>query len=379
MRKEIGGEWHLPLSHLLWKNLGQHSAFIPNGFPHFLMSNGRASIRLILREILKVGEGDEVLLPAYLFQGLQNPFKESGMKIKFYKLNGDLTLDTSDIERKMSGNTKVLFIMHYFGFPQPVSQLKELRESYPSCSIIEDITQSFLTSRLDSSLGRFGDFNFTVYMKYIPTPDGSLLQINRSNGDIEWRNWQFKRLEYTTSRYTAMILKSLYLKGYPVPKTWFLKLFRYGARMMEEYPMFALMSRASIRLLDKMDYEKSITRRRENYQHLLNNWESSSIVPMHSDLPGSVCPYGFVVLTENRDYLREELTKSKIYCPVHWQPIKRGDGEVFSRDINPEEFPTSWDIARKIMMIPIDQRYGIDEMNYILEQLKRISNHTGSR
>ncbi|GAF79687.1 unnamed protein product, partial [marine sediment metagenome] len=123
------------------------------------MSNGRASIRLILRKILKLGKGDEVLLPAYVFQGLLDPFEESDMTIKFYKLNRDLTLDASDIKRKINENTKVLFILHYFGFPQPVEQLKELREAYPSCSVIEDIVQSFFTTRLDSSLGRFGDFS----------------------------------------------------------------------------------------------------------------------------------------------------------------------------------------------------------------------------
>jgi len=369
MRSEIGGDWHLPLSHLWWKSLGQHSAFIPDGTNYFLMSNGRASIRLILKRILKVGKGDEVLLPAYVFQGLLDPFKESDMTIKFYKLNRDLTMDASDIRRKINENTKVLFIMHYFGFPQPVEQLKDLREAYPSCSVIEDIVQSFFTTCLDSSLGRFGDFSFNVYMKYVPTPDGSLLIINRPIGDLDWRNWQFKRLMYTGSRYIAMNLKNLYLKGYPVPKNWFLSLFKYAARLMEEYPMFAEMSWISRRLLDKMDYDGIIVKRRDNFQYLLDNWDSASIIPLFPNLPSSVCPMGFVVLAEDRDYVRRELSKAKIYCPVHWRPTSEGDGNLLAREIDPEEFPVSWEISRKIMMIPIDQRYGKNEMDYILDNI----------
>jgi len=372
MRREIGGDFHLSLSHLWWKNLGQHSTFIPNGSTYFLMSNGRASIRLILTRMLKLGKGDEVLLPAYVFQGLLNPFKESEMTIKFYKLNRDLTLDASDIKRKINENTKVLFILHYFGFPQPVDQLKELREANPSCSVIEDIVQSFLTTRLDSSLGRFGDFTFNVYMKYVPTADGSLLLINKPIGNVNWKNRQFKRLLYTGSRYTAMNLKNLYLRTHLVPKSLHLRLFRYAARLMEEYPMFAQMSWVSKRLLDTIDYEGIIAKRRGNFQYLLDNWDSASIVPLFPNLPSSVCPMGFVVLAENRDYVRRELSKVKIYCPVHWQPTSESDGNLLAREIDPEEFPVSWEISRKIMMIPIDQRYGIDEMNYILDKIHGI-------
>ena len=379
MRSEIGGAFSLSWSHLWRRDLGQHSAFISPGSNYFLTSSGRASMRLILREILKLGQSDEALLPAYLFQGLLSPFKESKVTVKFYKLKEDLSLDASDIERKMSRNTKVLWIMHYFGFPQPVEQLNRLREAYPSCAVVEDIAQAFLTSRMDASLGRFGDFNFNVYTKIVPIPDGSLLKSNRPIADLHWRNWQFKHIVCTGTRYTALILKDIYMKGYPVPKKLYLFLFNYADRLCDEYPIFAHMSWVSRRLVDKMDWEGIVARRRENYQHLLDNWDLRSIVPLFSNLPGSVCPMGFVVLSENRDYIRSELIKAKIYCPVHWHPTIGGEGHRFSSEIDHEEFPASWEIARKIMMIPIDQRYGIEEMNRILEQLRMISNHMEAR
>ena len=127
--------------------------------------------------------------------------------------------------------------------------------------------------------------------------------------------------------------------------------------------MFAEMSWTSKRLLDKFDYEGVIARRRENFQHLLDNLDSDSFVPLFPNLPSSVCPMGFVVLAEDRDYLRRELSNAGIYCPVHWQ---------LASEIDPEEFPISWEISRKIMMIPIDQRYGIEEMDYILDKIHEI-------
>ena len=109
MAMEIGGDIEIPLSHLWWPKLGQHKDFIPEGWSYLPMSNGRAALRLVLREILKLGQGDEVLMPAYVFDGLLNPFRESGMTIKFYKVSDNLTLDAEDIKQKMSQKTKVLF------------------------------------------------------------------------------------------------------------------------------------------------------------------------------------------------------------------------------------------------------------------------------
>ena len=373
MIKEIGGDFHLPLNHLWGKNLGQHSSLIRQDSTCFLMSNGRASLRLILRKILKINKGDEVLMPAYIFQGMLNPFKEIEMTTKFYKINRDLTLDVKDVEQKINEKTKVLLLIHYFGFPQPIDQLEKLRALNTKCSIVEDIVQSYLTTLLDSSLGRFGDFSFNVYMKYLPTPDGSLLQINKPIGKLNWQNRQFKRYLYTGTRYAAMNLKNLYLKKHLTPSWLHLRFFRYAARLLEEYPMFADMSCVSKRLLDKFDYRAIITRRRENFQYLLDNWNSDSIVPLFSNLPDSVCPMGFIVLAENRDHVKRELIKAKIYCPVHWQPISQGDGNILAPEIHPDEFPISWEISRKILMIPIDQRYGIEEMDYILDKIYGIS------
>lgn len=366
---EIGGDYHIPLSHLWGKNSGQHDAFLPKGTTNLLMFNGRAVLRLILRSILKLGENDEVLLPAYLFDGLLEPFRESKVTIRFYKLNMDLTLDAEDIKKKVNENTKVLLIMHYFGFPQPVNQLREFRENNPSVMVIEDIVQSFLTSRLDKSLGTFGDFAFNCYMKFVPTPDGSLLIINRPVGDLNWSSEQVKRPASAWARYAAMNFKNLYINTKLVPKSLYLRLFRYAARQLEEYSTFAPISWNAKRIINSFDYDSAIATRRRNFQYLLDNWNSNSIVPFYPALPSSVCPMGFVVCAEDRDYVRKQLIKARIYCPVHWPTTGNNPREFLPGEIATDEFANSWEISKKILMIPIDHRYGIKEMKYILEKI----------
>lgn len=365
-KTEIGGDFAIPLGHLWWKRLGQHSRFVPEGSIYYLTSNGAASIRLITR-ILRLTKGDEALLPAYLYDGILKPFAEENIGVRFYKVKRDLTMDIGDIESKINENTKMLFLIHYFGFPQPVAKLRKLRNANPSCSIVEDTVQSFLSTRLDGTMGRSGDFSFNTYRKLGPFLDGSLLLVNKPVEGVDWKKWkdrQFQHFLGASSRYVAMNLKNLYLKTHLVPKTPHLRLFRYAERLVADHPMLAEMSWMSKRLLDGFDFEEAIVRRRENFQYLLNNWESDLIVPLFRSLPGSVCPLGFPVLTKDRNRVGSKLNEANIYCPVHWE---------LPSEIDNDEFATSWEISRSILMIPIDQRYGTEEMDYILDRIQTIS------
>jgi dTDP-4-amino-4,6-dideoxygalactose transaminase len=366
---EIGSDFELPVSHLWGRKLG--NALIKNdGSLYYLTSSGRASIKLILNEYIKSGEGDEALLPAFLFQNLLTPFKNNNIKITFYRLNKDLSLDVDDIKAKINKHTKILYIIHYFGFPQPVQKLNWLKDNYPSCSIIEDLAQALGTSSLDKTIGSFGDFNFTVCMKYLPVPDGSILTINKHFDIINWKKEQVDHVLYVNSRYIAMNLKYLYSKTHLVPKPLYRTIFQFASNFQEKHLIYSNMSLLTQCLLEKFNYEQIFERRIQNYKYLLKRWNSSILLPLFGDISEKVCPLGFLVLANDRDIMVRELGKKGIYCPVHWRPgIK---GEVFSHEITEAEFPLSRELANKIMMIPIDQRYGTKEMEYILKQVDNL-------
>ncbi|MFZ7133724.1 MAG: aminotransferase class V-fold PLP-dependent enzyme, partial [Eubacteriales bacterium] len=220
---EIGGEFHLSPSHLWANNKDQHESFKPVSSTSLLTSSGRASMRII-NQIINLGPTDEVLLPAYMFEALLSPFKERGAQLKFYRLNEDLSLDVDDIKKKINIKTKLLFIIHYFGFPQPMECLKEISEAHPSCVVVEDLAQAFLSMRLDKRIGRFGDFSLNVYRKLVPVVDGSILFINKPI-QMNWGKMKYKHVDFTLCRYLAMNLKYIYLSTRIIPKSWHLKLF----------------------------------------------------------------------------------------------------------------------------------------------------------
>ena len=133
--------------------------------------------------------------------------------------------------------------------------------------------------------------------------------------------------------------------------------------MLNKYPKPAKISVLSKSLLYKFDFDEIVSRRRRNFQYLLDNWHFKIIQPLFHSLPPDVCPLGFPVIVKDRDYIKQELIKRRIYSPIHWN---------LPPDIDKEEFKGSWEISRHILTIPVDQRYGLSEMDYILEQIQEI-------
>jgi dTDP-4-amino-4,6-dideoxygalactose transaminase len=371
MISEIGGEFSIAPTQICWKSrLGKSDPFFSGEPKPFLLADGRAALRLIFTQVIKPSVGDEMLLPAYLFDELLEPFRESRATIRFYKINRDLTLDLEDIKTKINPRTKILYLIHYFGFPQPLKSLTEIKEKYPDCVIIEDLAQAFLSAWLDSSLGRFGDFGFNTFRKVVGVTAGSMLW-SKKPIQLKLQKYQFKNLLLNDTRYLAMNLKNLYLKSHIIPKSWYLGLFGFTDSIIDENKLCCEMSWLSKRLIRSYDYPEIIAIRRRNFAYLLDHWHFKTVQPLFKELPASVCPLGFFVLSQNRDVLRKELSKRNIYCPIHWTDHPKTP-HAMSPSISREEFPISWELAGNIMMIPTDQRYGQREMQYILDKVQEL-------
>lgn len=72
-------------------------------------------------------------------------------------------------------------------------------------------------------------------------------------------------------------------------------------------------------------------------------------------------PLAYPIRIRERDKFRTYLMNNKIYCAVHW-PF---DGFM------PDERPNSIFNAKTLISLPIDQRYGDKEINYMLEVISK--------
>ena len=61
-----------------------------------------------------------------------------------------------------------------------------------------------------------------------------------------------------------------------------------------------------------------------------------------------------------RDVLLRELVSLRVFCPVHWR---------LPAQISEQEYPEAHGLSRQILGLPIDQRYGHDDMQSLIERL----------
>ena len=116
------------------------------------------------------------------------------------------------------------------------------------------------------------------------------------------------------------------------------------------------MSRLTENLLHGLDYELVKTRRTENFAYLHEQFKAVNQLKL-------ICPSGafmYPLYLPNGAEIRKKLQAHKIFIPILWPAVFNicDEGEL------------EYNMAKNILPIPVDQRYTIDDMNYIVNILE---------
>lgn len=327
-------------------------------------SNGRAALRHAIRVAYAQASSqkNKFLLPAYLCHSMVQPFVEEGVPFEFYRVTEKLHLDIDDIKQRIDSKTIGVLLVHYFGFSQPPHVLEMLKK-YHKLFIIEDSTHNWL-----SSTAPFGDVTIASPRKMLPIPDLAWLSLNsnhaRNSSDLVPIANGID-VQFAVSRGLALALRGLYFRWpFDFIKNWGFSLFQIADERLDESISIRRASLFSRKLFKRMPLDHYSKKRRENYSVLLSGIsELIHISPLFPCLPNEVVPLGFPILIEDRDWVRAKLIDAKIYPPIHWH---------LPKEIDIRKFTLSAEIASNILTIPIDQRYGLEHMLYIINCLRKI-------
>jgi hypothetical protein len=123
-----------------------------------------------------VGAGDEVLMPEYHHGVEVEAVRALGAAVRFYPLGRDLRADVGALGAALSARTRAIYAVHYFGFPQPLAELRALAEAR-GVLLFEDCALSLLSREGRTPLGSAGDLSIFCLYKTLPLQDGGLLWI----------------------------------------------------------------------------------------------------------------------------------------------------------------------------------------------------------
>ncbi|MBQ2726536.1 MAG: aminotransferase class I/II-fold pyridoxal phosphate-dependent enzyme [Clostridia bacterium] len=123
-----------------------------------------------------VGPGDEVIVPGYTYIASALAVTAVGAIPVIAEINGTMTLDPEDVEKKISPATKVIMPVHIQGFPSDMDALKEIADRH-GLRILEDACQADGGMYKGQYLGAIGDagaYSFNYY-KVITAGEGGAL------------------------------------------------------------------------------------------------------------------------------------------------------------------------------------------------------------
>jgi dTDP-4-amino-4,6-dideoxygalactose transaminase len=119
-----------------------------------------------------------VLAPDYNSGNEIAAIDAAGGRIHYYTVDRDMQLDPYEVERLCKlHNPDVLYVIHYLGWPQPMTALVDLCRRR-GMFLVEDCALALLSASGDRSLGTFGDWSIFCLYKTLPVPNGALLVEN---------------------------------------------------------------------------------------------------------------------------------------------------------------------------------------------------------
>ncbi|MBI4891749.1 MAG: DegT/DnrJ/EryC1/StrS family aminotransferase [Acidobacteria bacterium] len=119
------------------------------------VSSGTAALECAMAA-LQIGPGDEVILPAWTWHSDCTAIVRAGALPVFAEIDETFNLDPSDIEHRITPNTKAIIAVHLQGSPAHLDPIFAIARKH-KLRVIEDCSQAVGASYKGRRLGSMGD------------------------------------------------------------------------------------------------------------------------------------------------------------------------------------------------------------------------------
>ena len=290
------------------------------------LNTGRNGLEYILRS----RNYKKVFIPYYTCEVILEPFHKLGIQYEFYHISLNLELS----EEIGLHEDEALLYTNYYGLKQEYVQ--KLAGIYDK-RLIVDNTQAFFAEPI------YGIDTFYTCRKFFGVPDGAYLFTDKTL-DVELaKDSSWERMDSLTKRIDIGTEA-----GYAD--------FRRISESLADQPILK-MSALTERLMQSIDYEQIIKRRRSNFMVLHKELKETN--RFHINIEADAVPMVYPYMTDS-DTLRANLIRNKIFVAKYWSNVE----EWVTKD-SVESLLTNY-----LLPIPIDQRYGEEDMKHIINRIK---------
>jgi len=329
--------------------------------------SGRHALGEILKA-LSLRDGVLLVPDFYCHASMMEVFGSRRLKSIHYPVNSDLTPDSGAILKHLAEpklDIKAILLVSFFGIVRPKQAALDITRAGFQLPIILDSVQDLNGAIHYRETASWAPWQFFSLAKFLPLPNGgfALGPGIESGGVAKYEN------EATLLSVTRMAIRGLAQQirerggESEAMDSLYVKLCESDLDVDPDRGASDL----SIQLASLIDLPKMFEHRQANFEYLRSKLQAAEITHIPSEFPSRgplVLPIR--VSSGSRNDLKTELYKNKILAPIHWpqgQVALDGLGENTRR------------LNQEILSLPIDQRYGRDDMNLIAQVIENFLAH----
>ncbi len=283
-----------------------------------------------LEFLLKARNIQKLYIPYYLCDSVAELCEREHFQIEFYSIYEDFSPNFSHSLK----DGEYLYVVNYFGYLDD-TKILDLKKRFDR--IILDNVQAFFHKPL------YGIDTIYSCRKFFGVPDGGYVMTNAVLNEEIPSDLSMNRMQHILGRYDVGKASDFYADFLSSENTF---------RKLE----LRWMSRLTHNLLKAIDYEKVRKKREENYTFLAKQLNDANRLLDNSPIG----PYMYPFYCPNGMEIKKKLAIRKIYIPTLWPNVLKYDHSLEK------------DYAENILPLPIDQRYRIEDMQYIVKELKNV-------
>jgi len=310
-----------------------------------------------------VKKGDEVITTALTFCATVNSIIYTGAKPVLADIDPiSMNIDPQEIIKKITPKTKAILIVHFAGRACDMDKICSIAKKY-NLVLIEDCAHAIETEfhhKKAGNFGRFGCFSFYVTKNVVTGEGGMVLTKNKKDAD------RLKVLAlHGMSKDAWQRFSDKGYKHYQVVECGY------------KYNMMDIQAVIGIHQLRRVEKNWRI-------RELIWNKYNRAFKDLPIGVPAKVenqtrhAYHLYTILIDkkrvgmDRDEFLERMTASKIGVGVHYISIPEHVYYQKTFGWKPQNYPNAMRIGRQILSIPISPKLTTQEVDYIIESVKKI-------
>lgn len=284
--------------------------------------------RNCLAYLLKSKYIKKIAIPYFLCDCIEDVCKKYGIKIRYYSINTSFhPIDVKPLKDEW------LYLVNYYG---QLSEEKIIfyKQEYDN-RIILDNAHAYFEKPIN------GVNTLYTCRKYFGVSDGGILYTD-SKISVDKQDESYDRVRFLVGRYERTANE--FFKDSNENENHF-----YSETIKK-------MSRITENLLHSFDYSLIKKKRIANFCKLHSELKDINLLNLYNPTATFMYP----LMIEGGEEIRKKLIAEKIYVPCLWPNVLGVVGKKSNE----------YYLTKDVLPLPIDQRYGISEMDYLIVRIK---------